>query len=247
MRAGGHPVLYSAPGTVQVRLLFFFYLDLLDIGFLLFLSFAGAVSLALVLGIAFHEFCHALSASLLGDQTAKRLGRVSLDPLVHLDPFGWGKPTPVNPYALRNGPRTGMALVAMAGPLSNLFVASVLAFPIRLGWVPWHSPFDAVSVFGTATWSTGDYVGLFLSAGVLLNCILGVFNLLPLAPLDGFKIWVGLLPVALARPIARLEQYGMLILMGLFFIGPAVGINLFGGIVLPAVERIAGLLTAESI
>lgn len=237
--------------------MFFFYLDLLEIGFLLFLSFAGAVTLALVLGIAFHEYCHAVSASFLGDQTARRLGRVSLNPLVHLDPlgtvllflagFGWGKPTPVNPYALRNGPRTGMAVVALAGPLSNLAVAAVLALPIRLGWVPWHSPFDALSVFGTASWSAVDYFGLFLSAGVLLNCILAVFNLLPLAPLDGFKIWVGLLPMTLARPVARLEQYGILILLGLFFLGPAVGIDIFSGIVLPTVEGIAGALTAENL
>ena len=240
----------SKAATAQVRLLFVYYLDLLDIDFFLFLAFFGAVTLALVLGIAFHEFSHALSASALGDQTARRLGRVSLNPLVHLDPFGtlllflagfgWGKPTPVNPYALRNGPRTGMAVVAAAGPISNLLIAAMLALPIRLGWTPWHNPF---ATFGTAGWGPADYIGLFLSAGVLLNCILAVFNLLPLAPLDGFKIWVGLLPIELARPIARLEQYGMLILMGLFFLGPVIGINFFGRVVLPTVNRIAGTLT----
>jgi Zn-dependent protease len=230
--------------------LFFYYLDLLEIDFYLFLAFAGAVTSALLLGIAFHELCHAASASALGDQTARRLGRVSLNPLAHLDPFGtillfvagfgWGKPVPVNVYALRNGPRTGMAVVAAAGPLSNLAVATVLAVPIRLGWTPWHNPFV---VYGTAGWTATDYIGLFLSAGVLLNCILAVFNLLPIAPLDGFRVWIGLLPIELARPIAQMERYGILVLMALFFLGPAVGINFFGAVVRPAVEGIAGGLT----
>ena len=231
--------------------MFVYYLDLLDIGFFVFLAFAGAVTLALVVGIAFHEFCHALSASALGDPTARRLGRLSLNPLRHLDPFGtlllllagfgWGKPVPVNAYALRNGPRTGMAMVAAAGPLSNLAVAALMAAPIRLGWAPWHNPF--VSSFATGSWSPDDYVGLFLSAGVLLNSILAVFNFLPLAPLDGFRVWVGVLPIAIARPISRLEPYGMFILLILFFLGPAVGINFFSAVVRPAVEGIAGGLT----
>ena len=230
--------------------MFVYYFDLLSIDFLLFLSFAGAVTVALLLGIAFHEFCHALSASVLGDQTARNLGRLSLNPMRHLDPFGtlllflagfgWGKPVPVNPYALRNGPRTGMAIVAAAGPLANLLIAALLALPIRLGWTPWHNPF---LVGGTVGWTMTDYVGLFLSAGVLLNCILAVFNLIPLAPLDGFKVALGLLPVDLARPLAQLERYGILILMALFFLGPAVGLNFFGAVVRPAVEAIAGGLT----
>ena len=233
--------------------MFRYYVDLCNIDFFLFLAFAGAITAALLLGIAFHEFCHAFTSSQLGDQTARNQGRVTLNPLAHLDPFGtfllffagfgWGKPVPVNVYALRNGPRTGMAIVAASGPVSNLFVATVLAAPLRLGITPWHNPFDAFTILGTAGWGAADYIGLFLSAGVLLNCILGVFNLLPLAPLDGFKIWVGLLPIALARPIARLEQYGMLILMGLFFLGPFVGINFFGRVVLPAVNWIASTLT----
>jgi Zn-dependent protease len=230
--------------------LFVYYSDLLKISFSVFLAFAGSVTLTLVLGIAFHEFCHALSASALGDQTARNRGRLTLNPLAHLDPFGtfllvfagfgWGKPTPVNPYNMRVEPRAGMAITAAAGPLSNLLVATVMAMPIRLGLTPWHNPFILSRAIG---WTMSDYLGLFFSAGVLLNCILAVFNFLPLAPLDGFRIWTGVLPIELARPMMRLEPYGMLILMALFFLGPAVGINFFDSVVRPAVETISTALT----
>ena len=231
--------------------MFRYYVDLLNISFSVFLAFAGSVTLTLVLGIAFHEFCHALSASALGDQTARDRGRLTLNPLAHLDPFGtfllvfagfgWGKPTPVNPYNMRVEPRTGMAITAAAGPLSNLAVATVMAMPIRLGWTPWHNPFDIY--LRTAGWTMSDYFGLFFSAAVLLNCILAVFNFLPLAPLDGFRVWTGVLPIEIARPIARLEPYGMFILMAIFFLGPLIGINFFGAVVQPIVERLSSGLT----
>jgi len=232
--------------------LFRYYVDLFNIDFFLFLAFAGAVTVALLLGIAFHEFCHALVASRLGDQTARNLGRVTLNPLAHLDPFGtlllfiagfgWGKPVPVNAYALRNGPRTGMAVVAAAGPVSNLAVATIMAIPIRLGLIPWHNPF-VINAFSVETWAVSDYIGLFLGASVFINCTLAVFNLLPLAPLDGFRVWVGLLPIELARPIAKTERYGILILMGLFFLGPLMGIHVFEWVVRPLVEGISTGLT----
>jgi Zn-dependent protease len=230
--------------------LFYYYNDLLKIGFSVFLAFAGSVTLTLVLGIAFHEFCHALSASALGDQTARNQGRLTLNPLAHLDPFGtfllvfagfgWGKPTPVNPYNMRVEPRAGMAITAAAGPLSNLLVATVMAMPIRLGLTPWHNPFILSRAVG---WTMSDYLGLFFSAGVLLNCILAVFNFLPLAPLDGFRIWTGVLPIEIARPMMQLERHGMLILMALFFLGPAVGFNFFDAVVRPIVETISNGLT----
>ncbi len=133
-----------------------------------------------------------------------------------------------------------MAMVAAAGPLSNLLIAAVLALPIRLDLAPWQNPFVVIS--STAGWTATDYVGLFLSAGILLNVILAVFNFIPLAPLDGFKVALGLLPVDLARPLAQLERYGIVILMGLFFLGPLIGIDFFGWVVRPAVEEIAGTL-----
>ena len=229
--------------------MFYYYSQLLDDGFFVFLAFAGAVTAALLLGIAFHEFCHALIASALGDTTAQRLGRLTLNPLAHLDPFGtmlmflagfgWGKPVPVNAHALRNGPRTGMAMVAAAGPMSNLAIAWALAIPIRLGWTPYHTPFNA-TVFD---WQASDYLGLFFTAGVLLNCTLAVFNFLPLAPLDGFRVWTGVLPIEIARPMMRMEQYGMLILMALFFLLPLIGINFFDEVVRPPVQGLAKAMT----
>lgn len=208
--------------------------------------------LALLAGIAFHEFSHALVATLLGDRTAQRLGRLSLNPMAHLDAtgtfllllagFGWGKPVPVDARALRGDPRTGMALVAAAGPVSNLVLATALAMPIRLGWTPFHDPFVRIS--STAGWGLSDYLGLLFYATVFFNCVLAVFNLLPLAPLDGFRVAVGLLPIELARPVAQMERYGILILMGLFFLVPMLtGYNFFAHVVRPPVEGIAEALT----
>ena len=227
----------------------YYYSELLDDGFLVFLSFAGAVTMALLLGIALHEFCHALTASALGDTTAQKLGRLTINPLAHLDPFGtmlmllagfgWGKPVPVNAHALKNGARTGMAMVAAAGPASNLAIATAMAIPIRMGWTPYHTPYNPFVL----DWTMSDYLGLFFTAGVLLNCTLAVFNFLPLAPLDGFRVWTGVLPIEIARPLYRLEPYGMLILMALFFLAPIVGINFFDEVVRPPVQGLAKALT----
>jgi Zn-dependent protease len=181
---------------------------------------------ALVLGIAFHEFSHAWTAYVLGDPTAKLQGRVTLNPVAHLDPtgtaflllggFGWGKPTPVNPFRLRNGPRTGRAVVAGAGPVSNIIMATVAAIPLRIGLVDWRSPFLVPR--SVADWTLNDYLSLFLTAIIIFNIFLAVFNLLPLAPLDGFAVALGLLPRDLAREVAKLEQYGPAILMALILL-----------------------------
>ncbi|HXH21887.1 MAG TPA: site-2 protease family protein [Dehalococcoidia bacterium] len=196
------------------------YSDLLSEGLLLFLTFFGAVLVALVAGISFHECCHAVVADRLGDRTPRAMGRISLNPLRHLEPvgtffmllvgFGWGKPVMVNPNRLRNGPEAGRAMVAAAGPLSNLLLAAVASIPINLDLAPWRSPFLIVRTSG---WETADYAGLFLTSLVIFNVILAVFNLLPIAPLDGFAVAVGLLPRDLGRSLARLEPYGPAILM----------------------------------
>jgi Zn-dependent protease len=202
------------------------YSELLSIDVRLFLAFAGAVCTALVVGIAFHEFSHAFTANLLGDPTAKLQGRVTLNPLAHLDPtgtaflllggFGWGKPTPVNPFRLRNGPRTGRAMVAGAGPVSNILMAVLAAIPLRVGLVDWRSPFLVPR--SVSSWGLNEYVSLFLTAIIIFNIFLAVFNLLPLAPLDGFAVAVGLLPRDLAHEVAKLEQYGPAILMALILL-----------------------------
>jgi len=232
--------------------LFVYYLDLLDVSFWLFVVFFGSVVTALLVGIAFHEFSHALVANGLGDPTARRLGRLSLNPLAHLDPFGtlllfiggfgWGKPVPVDARRLRNGPHTGMAMVAAAGPLSNLAMAGLVALPIHAGLLPWHTPFLVPS--SVSSWNLDDYVGLFLSTLVIFNVVLAVFNFIPLAPLDGFKVAVGILPRDLAVAVARLEAYGpgiLLILVALPFLTSG-SISLLHEIMSPAVNGLIRLL-----
>lgn len=228
------------------------YLDLLQVSLWLFLVFFGSVVAALLVGITFHEFCHCLAAFSLGDPTARNMGRLSLNPKVHLDPvgtlllfvagFGWGKPAPVNPYRLRTGPKSGMALVAAAGPLSNLVVAAAAGLPIHAGVVPWRTPF--IVPYSVAAWDGADYLGLFLSSVIIFNCVLAVFNLIPVAPLDGFRVAVGVLPRDLSEAVAGLEQYGIAILMLLLVLpmltNGAVGIF---PVISPAIDHLASVFT----
>jgi len=187
-------------------------------------AYLAAFLVAYVTGIAFHEFSHAWTANQLGDDTAARRGRLTLNPAAHVDPmglltlflvgFGWGKPTPVNPYRLKNGVKRGNMLVALAGPISNFVFAVIAAIPLRTGLVePLHSFNDIANAGGS------QIVGLFLVFIVFYNVLLGCFNLIPIPPLDGFKVAVGILPDELSQPLARLEPYGMGILMSLFVIG----------------------------
>ncbi len=164
-------------------------------------------SLALVLAITVHEFSHALIATRLGDPTSKRLGRLSLNPRAHLDPvgsmmiilagFGWGKPVPVNPDYLRTGTRSGMAVVSLAGPISNVALASAFALFIKAGVV--DSPFVGFSLFRGGT---EDILGYIIGAVVFWNLLLAAFNLIPIAPLDGFKVALGILPRDILEPAA---------------------------------------------
>ena len=142
---------------------------------------------------------------------------------VHLDPlgtamilfagFGWGRPTPVNPAMLRTGPRSGMALVSIAGPLSNILVATLAAVPINAGLV------DSESVGFALFWgNSGEIAGYVLGSLVFWNLLLASFNLIPLAPLDGFKVAVGVLPREAALQFARLERYGPAILLSLIML-----------------------------
>ena len=155
-----------------------------------------AFLLSLLIAIDVHEFAHAWMANELGDSTARYQGRLSLNPLVHLDPMGtmmmllsvfsgfgigWGKPVPVDPRYLRKGPRVGMGLVAAAGPLSNLVLAAIAAVPIRLGL--------------TMSWSLVDVLLTVIS----VNIIIALFNLLPIPPLDGASILRGILSTIRAK------------------------------------------------
>ncbi len=178
------------------------------------------VGFSLLIAITVHEFSHALMADRLGDPTARRAGRISLNPIRHLDPlgtlmlflagFGWGKPVPINPGYFRMNPRRGMAISAFAGPLSNLAVAAVLGVLIRTGAVAWHSPWlYEPFYYWEPSWVAADIVGYV----ILFNLILAVFNLIPIAPLDGFNIALGILPRRQAEAMARLERYGPLILL----------------------------------
>jgi len=187
-----------------------------------------ATALALLVAITFHEFAHAWTADQLGDPTARYQGRLTLDPLAHLDPlgtlmilvarFGWGKPVPVNPYNLRHGPLAGMAMVSFAGPLSNVILAILFGLPLRFGIIPFD--FGSNPVIPS--------LGQIVMTVILLNVSLAVFNLLPVAPLDGFKVALGLMPRQYAYDFARLEQYGPFILVGIILLGSLPGLNLMG-------------------
>jgi Zn-dependent protease len=197
------------------------------------------VAIMLLVGFPVHEFAHALAAYRLGDSTAKLMGRLTLNPIAHFDPlggillavsfigagfgFGWAKPTPVNPVNLAGG-RRGEAMVAAAGPLSNLVLAAAVALPLRYIFA---NPELAEQI--------PQLVILTLLLFVYINLVLMIFNLLPIPPLDGSKVLFAFLPPRLAwqwRPI--LEQYGFILLLLIFFLPPG---NSIGGQILGPVLR----------
>jgi Zn-dependent protease len=191
------------------------------------LAFVAAWLVAIITGLAFHEFCHAWSAYQLGDDFAARQGRLTLNPLKHLDPmgsalllvagFGWAKPTPVIPSRLKYGPVQGGAIVSAAGPLSNFVIAAIAALPLKAGWV------DYVGLSSIGDASAGETIGLFLYFLVGMNILLGIFNLIPIPPLDGFDIIQPILPREVRLALAPMRQWGVGLLMVLFILPLATG------------------------
>ena len=199
-----------------------------------------AIVVTFVISITVHEFMHAWTAWMLGDDTARLLGRVSLNPVVHFDPVGamlfflialgvpgiaWGKPVPVNDFRLRPAGRFGrqgsMALVSLAGPLSNVVLGAIAATILRLS--------------SSAGINLGE-ANQFLSIFVLVNFLLAAFNLIPLPPLDGSRILVALLPPFWRPVLAPLERYGVPILILLLIFGRGIGSSIIGGITDPVRE-----------
>lgn len=208
------------------------------------------MALPLLFAITLHEAAHGWAAWKLGDNTAKTLGRVSFNPLVHIDPFGtvllpallilsgsgflfgYAKPVPVNFRALNN-PRRDMVLVALAGPMANVILIIGAALLLNFQSI--------VPEFAR------EWVGLNLYYMILINAILAIFNMLPIPPLDGGRVAVGILPAFLSRPLSRLEPYGMLIIIAIVFIIPVGGsylglnLNIFQYIIGPPLNEIMSM------
>jgi len=195
----------------------------------------------ILLALTFHEFAHAYVANRLGDDTAKQSGRLSLNPLRHLDllgtimiflvHFGWAKPVPVNPYRLKN-PKKDMLWISAAGPLANMILALASGILLRIFLTMGASP-DGTSIMGLLI-----YV-VFMS--LQINLALAIFNILPIAPLDGSKILSGLLPAGFEKMIYFMERYGPFILLGLIIFGRATGVPVLGGIIWPFVKFFSNL------
>ena len=194
----------------------------------------------LLLALTLHEVAHGYIAYRLGDPTAKALGRLSLNPIKHLDPigtiafffikFGWAKPVPVNPNYFRN-PKQGMLWVALAGPATNLILAIASAALAKGLWfiassMPYSTTAEAILV----------PLNGMLIASVWINLVLCIFNFLPIPPLDGSKILMGLLPNHLAASYGKLERYGFVVVLVLAFTG------VLGKVIIPVISFANGLL-----
>ena len=216
------------------------------------------MALPLILAMVFHEYAHGWVADFYGDSTARMEGRLTLNPIAHIDPFGtillpllclifpsgillgYARPVPINPWNLRN-PRRDMALVAAAGPGMNLLlaIASALALSAILAVDP--SVADSISTEGPGV--RRDLLGMILvplawmcTYSVLINVVLMIFNLIPIPPLDGGRIMVSLLPTRQAEALSRLEPYGMLIIFFLVVADPQI--HLFGTVMGPLVNAL---------
>ena len=209
------------------------------------MNFATILLIAppILIALTLHEFAHAYAAYRYGDDTAKQLGRLSLNPLRHLDPlgtimiflvhFGWAKPVPVNPYRLKN-PRKDMLWISAAGPLANILLALASGLLLRL----------LFAFNGTPGSSTGTVMELLIFMVIMslqINLALAIFNILPIAPLDGSKILSGLLPAGFTNIIGVLERYGPFVLIGLIIIGRVTDLSILGRLIWPFVDYFSKL------
>lgn len=191
----------------------------------------------ILFALTIHEYCHAWTANRLGDPTARLQGRLSLNPIAHLDlfgticfvlaGFGWGKPVPVNPYNFKN-PRKGDMLVSFAGPASNFISAFVLGIIFRL-----------VYEFGILP----SYLNMMLLFSIRISLLLAFFNLIPLFPLDGSHILKGLLPYEYVASYENLSRYSPFILLGLVILGQQGGVSILSSILGPPVNFFSRLFT----
>ncbi len=212
----------------------------------------AVIAVPAILAITLHEAAHGYAALTFGDPTAREAGRLSLNPIRHVDPmgtiilpgilllssapflFGWAKPVPVN-FARLRSPRADMVWVALAGPGMNIALAVLSA--LLLHFVP-QTP-----------GLTGAVIGTGLQYSIFINVILAVFNMIPLPPLDGGRVAVGLLPLPLARGLARTEKYGIFLLLGVLiglpWLGSTIGVdlNFFAGLILPVVDSVVNAIT----
>ena len=203
------------------------------------INLATFVSRAITLIIAFtiHEFAHAWAADRFGDSTPRINGRLTLNPLSHLDPigslmlllvgFGWAKPVPVNPYTLRSHSRSALMWVALAGPLSNFILALLSGIPFQAGLLSWSDVYASLSTQRALFPTPAGFLFDFMT----INLVLALFNLIPIPPLDGDKIADFFMPDSWRRATAQIRPYGPMILILVFMVGPSFGVDLLGWIV----------------
>lgn len=197
----------------------------------------------LVTAFSVHEFAHAWTANYFGDDTPRYNGRLTLNPLKHLDPlgsimlmlvgFGWAKPVPVNPYALQRRSPAALMWVSLAGPMSNLLMAILAAVLFRLMMLVYGN-IQSQTVLGFGLLVLYDFISI--------NLLLMLFNLIPIAPLDGEKVAEYLLPPSASQVLESIRPFGPMILMAVLFIGPMVGLPIINWIITGPMNALLGLL-----